>query len=370
MASMKPSVLVTGVSGNLATRLLPMLEGFNVIGIDTRPPETPSSQLHFERLDLGQESSCERMIEILRESRASAVVHLAFVLDPLRMGVLDAEQMWRVNVAGTARVLEAIAEVNRLDGDVEKLVHLSSVAVYGPDLKRAARENDALRAHTLPYAVHKKQADQAAQARAKDLGGCDVYVLRPHIFSGVSVQNYMINSIRGSAYGTGRLGRALQRRRKRLPLLFPFGKQYLEHKLQFVHVDDVARLIAWILRRPRLPDPLLTLNVAGRGEPLTVAQCAQLAGANVRRVPGVSLCYALIRLMWNLGATSIPPDSFPYLIGSYWMDTSKLEKLLGKDYSDVIRYTSEAALADAMTHVGNNVVPISEHGLEEAEKKA
>jgi hypothetical protein len=52
------------------------------------------------------------------------------------------------------------------------------------------------------------------------------------------------------------------------------------------------------------------------------------------------------------------------------MDTSKLEKLLGKDYSDVIRYTNEAALADAMTHVGNNVVPISEHGLEEAEKKA
>ena len=347
MASTKPSLLVTGIAGSLGTSLLPLLEGFNVIGVDLQPPST-SFPLQFEKMDLAQESSCRRMAQILRETRAVGVVHLAFIVDPLRMGVLDRERMWRINVAGTARVLEAVAEANRMGGKVAKLIHLSSVAVYGPELRRPARENDVLKAHTLTYAVHKKEADLAVQARVRDLGGCDVYILRPHIFSGASVQNYMINCIRGTAYGPGRLGKMLERRGTRLPLIFPMGGDYLEHKLQFAHVDDVARLIAWLLSRPKLPDPLLVLNVAGRGDALTVTQCAQLVGATIRRLPTVALCRMVIQTMWALGATSIPTDSFPYLIGSYSMDTSKLHALLGKDYEHVIRYTNEAALADCV----------------------
>lgn len=347
MASAKPSLLVTGVAGSLGTRLLPLLEGFNVIGADTRPPSSISTSLQFEEIDLGQEASCGRMAQILKQTRAVGVVHLAFVLDPLRMGILDQERMWRINVAGTARVLEAIAETNRMGGAVGKLIHLSSVSVYGPSLKRPARENDVLKAHTLTYAVHKKEADLAVQARAKDLGGCDVYILRPHIFSGASVHNYMIDCIRGIAYGSGRIGKALERRGRRLPLIFPLGGNYLQNKLQFVHVDDVARLIVWLLSRPRLQDHLMVLNVAGRGEPLTVAESAQLMRANVRRLPTVALCRTVVEMMWNLGATSIPPDAFPYLIGSYSMDTSKLQALLGKDYEHVVLYSNEAALADS-----------------------
>ncbi|MBV9075258.1 MAG: NAD-dependent epimerase/dehydratase family protein [Acidobacteria bacterium] len=370
MASTKPSLLVTGVSGALGSRLLPLLEGFNVIGIDLQPPADTSTHFEFESVDLGQESSCDRMARILRETRAVGVVHLAFVVDPVRAGVLDRESMWRINVAGTARVLEAIAEANRMDGRVEKLVHLSSVAVYGPSLKRAARENDALRAHTLTYAVHKKQADAAVQSRAKDLGGCDVYLLRPHIFSGRSVQNYMINAVRGTAYGTGRLGRMFQRRGTRFPLVYPWGKEYLEHKLQFAHVDDVARLIVWILSRPKLSDPLLILNVAGRGDPLTVRQCAQIAGAQVRRLPGLSFCQGLIQTMWASGITSIPPDAFPYLVGSYWLDTTKLRTLLGNEYEDVIRYTSEAALADGVMELSTEPLPVSQPELQRSQNRS
>src|SRR5579864_8581081 len=203
MASTKPSIVVTGVSGSLGTRLLPLLEGFSIIGIDKRPPSETSFPIRFEEMDLGQESSCRGMAQILRETHAVGFIHLAFVLDPIRMDVLDPDRMWRINVAGTARVVEAIAETNRMGGKVQKLVHLSSVAVYGPNLSRPARENDALNAHTLAYAVHKKQADSTVQMRVKDLGGCDVYILRPHIFAGPSVQNYMINCLRGTAYGPG-----------------------------------------------------------------------------------------------------------------------------------------------------------------------
>ena len=80
---------------------------------------------------------------------------------------------------------------------------------------------------------------------------------------------------------------------------------------------------------------------------MTVAQCAEIAGTRVKRLPTVALCRALVKLMWNMGVTSIPADAFPYLIGSYTMETSKLRNLLGRDYEDVVRYTSEAALADS-----------------------
>ena len=353
MASKKPSIVVTGIAGSLGTRLLPLLEDFSVIGLDIRPPADTSIPIQFEKIDLGQESSCSRMAEILRESHAVAFIHLAFILDPVRMGVLDPDRMWRINVAGTARVLEAIAEANRMGGKVQKFIYLSSVAVYGPQLQRPARENDRLNARKLTYAVHKKEADSAVQARARDLGSCEVYILRPHIFAGASVQNYMINCIRGTAYGPGRLGQMLARRGKKLPILLPFGKNYLKHQLQFAHVDDVARLIAWIAHRSQSRDPLTVLNVAGRDDALTVTQCAQLVNTGIRRIPTVMLWRTIVKLMWDFGATSIPPDSSPYLIGSYTMDTTKLRHLLGKDYERVIRYTNEAALADSVLNADN-----------------
>ena len=351
MASTKPSLLVTGVSGSLGTSLLPLLEGFNVIGLDTRPPANASTSIQFESVDLGQESSCSRMTEILRETRAVGVVHLAFILDPVRTGVLDRDRMWRINVAGTARVVEAVAEVNRMGGHVAKFIHLSSVAVYGPDLKRPARENDPLNAHTLAYAIHKREADLAVQARARDLGPCEVYILRPHIFAGAAVQNYMINCVRGTAYGRGRIAKRLERRGRRLPMLLPSGRAYLRNELQFVHVDDVARVIAWALRRPKSRETLTVLNVAGSGESLTVEQCSKLAGTGLKRLPSAALCRAVVNFMWNWGVTSIPPDAFPYLIGSYTMDTSRLRTLTGNEYEHIIRYSSEAALTDSVSAV-------------------
>lgn len=351
MASTKPSLLVTGVSGSLGTSLLPLLEGFNVIGLDTRPPADAPASIQFESVDLGQESSCARMAEILRETKAVGVVHLAFILDPMRMGVLNRDRMWRINVAGTARVVEAIAEVNRMGGHVAKFIHLSSVAVYGPDLKRPARENDPLNAHTLAYAVHKREADQAVQSRARDLGACETYILRPHIFAGAGIQNYMINCVRGTAYGPGRVATILQRRGKRLPMLLPAGRAYLQNQLQFVHVDDVARVIAWALRRAKSRESLTILNVAGSGEPLTVEQCSRLAGTGLKRLPGMALCRAVVNLMWSWGITSIPPDAFPYLIGSYTMDTSKLRSLTGSEYEHIVRHSSEGALTDSVSAI-------------------
>ena len=49
----KPVVVVTGVAGNLGSRLLPLLGNFTVIGVDVAPPRT-ELPLQFERMDLGE----------------------------------------------------------------------------------------------------------------------------------------------------------------------------------------------------------------------------------------------------------------------------------------------------------------------------
>ena len=72
MGDAKPTVVVTGISGNLGTRLLPQLSEFNVIGVDIAPPTT-SLPLRFERMDIGAEESCRQLFLLVRDSQASAV---------------------------------------------------------------------------------------------------------------------------------------------------------------------------------------------------------------------------------------------------------------------------------------------------------
>jgi nucleoside-diphosphate-sugar epimerase len=346
MGDPKPTVVVTGVSGNLGTRLLPLLTEFDVIGVDITPPVT-DLPLRFESMDLGEEQSCRQLFLLLRDCQPAAVVHLAFVLDPVRAGVLDVDRMWQINVAGTARVMEAVTEANHEATVVQKFVFVSSVAAYGSDLSGPVTEEHPLAGHTLPYAIHKMESDRVVQQRAPALRGCSVYMLRPHIFAGASVENYMIGAFRGTPNGQSDRAAKMRSRGKRLPCLLPSGPKYLEHQIQFVHVDDAARLITHILEKKEPESQRLTvLNVAGRGEPLTFGRCIELAQARLVRVPGKLAFKMALRMLWRFGITATPPEAAPYITGEYVMNTGRLQKFLGAEYEDVIRYSIADAFSD------------------------
>jgi nucleoside-diphosphate-sugar epimerase len=347
MGRAQSTVLVTGVSGNLGLRLLPLLEGHEIVGVDLHPPETPQP-MRFVEMDFGREESCGQLLVLVKQARPAAFLHLAFVIDPVRTGVLDLNRMWQVNVAGTARVMEAISEANRDQVIVEKFLFPSSVSVYGSDFTEPAREDFPLAAHSLPYAMHKMEAERVVQQRAPALRGCSVYMLRPHIFAGASVENYLLGAFRGTPNGRGKAAARMRAAGKRLPMMLPYGAQYLTNKIQFVHVDDMARLLAYIVHKvePEL-QRLTVLNVTGRGEPLTFAQCIQMANGRLLRVPGRLAFGLVLKVLWQSGISAIPPAALPYMTGQYIMDTSSLRNFLGADYESVIRYTNQDAFADS-----------------------
>ena len=347
MTQGKPTVVVTGVSGNLGLRLLPHLSDFSVIGIDMVPPRT-EAPIRFVRMDLGLEDSCRSLYNLFKETRPFSVVHLAFVIDPQRTGVLDVDRMWHINVAGTARVMEAITEANRNeDSGIRQFIFPSSVSAYGSDLPGPVTEESALEAHTLPYAIHKKESDLVVQQRAPALRGCSAYILRPHIFAGASVENYLMGAFRGSPNGKGKRAAQMRKEGKRLPCMLPYGQRYLENQLQFVHVDDMARLLAWILQREPEARRLTILNIAGRGESLTFARCIEMAHAKLVRVPGQWAMRIVLEFLWKTGISAIPPEAVPYMSGQYTMNTDRLKKFLGDDYERVIRYTVADAFLDS-----------------------
>src|SRR5258708_19118576 len=313
--SEKPTVLITGVSGSLGLRLLDQLQEFRVVGAARHEPPAHANLLVCEKLDLAEERSCEQLLALLRRHRPEALVHLAFSSDPMRRDDRDGDRMWQANVAGTGRVIEAVAEHNRSLGTIDKFIYPSSATVYGPEAPKPVSEDSPLQVQAFPFAQDKKETDLAIQPRARSLRDCATYLLRPQAYSGATAHNILIGNFRGIPQRHGRLAERLRRRNSRLSVLLPSCDQYLEHTSQFVHLDDVARLIAHILRRKRSDRKLSVMNVAGRGDPLSLRSCLQIAKAGLKRVPGRTIWKQSMLRLWDLGLSDVPPEALPFLLG-------------------------------------------------------
>ncbi len=345
-ASGPPTTLVTGLSGNVGRRLARLLADRPLVAVDLFPPTEPQPQLTFCRLDISHPDATRQLLELLETHNVRAVIHLAFVLDPWRTQALTLERKREINVLGTKHLLEAVEAINRERTRVEHLLYLSSVTSYGPNLPGPVKEDFPQNPHTYTYALHKKETDELCRQYHPRLGGCAVTIVRGHIFLGKGVENFIAQALRGQPNPHRSLGQWVQRRGWRLPLLLPRGKQYAG-LFQFMHIEDAARVLARLCDLYQ-PGELTILNLQGRGPAVTAADCARLGGLSMLRLPFYGLVALLYRLFWALGISSVPSEALPYFAGSYVMDTTKLETLLGADYDRLVRFTSEESIRETV----------------------
>ena len=338
-------VLVTGISGNLGRRFAPLLESYQVISADLFPPPTSVPAGEFHAVDLSSADGREKLARVVVDSGVDAVLHLAFVVDQVRTGILDRERMRQTNVEGTRRILEAVEEANRCGTKVQLVVYLSSVSAYGTGRPGLIREDAPLEGHTLAYAIDKRETDLLCQNIHERLGGAAMYILRPHIYAGSGVQNWLIDGVCGRASGRGWLARLARGRGWHIPVALPRGANP-GNQIQLVHADDVARILAWTLANFR-EGALEIFNVAGEG-PITIEECVRLSRTKVVRAGGEGMVRTILRIFYALGVSAVPQEALPYYLAPPIMDTSRLRAALGSEYEKIVRYSTRAALEDSL----------------------
>ncbi len=156
------TVLVTGAAGFVGARLVNRLrgEGHRVVGVDLRPDPGRG-------IVAGDVTDPDPWADQLEG--VDTVVHTAAVvaLDG------DEERFWRTNVLGTRRVLGAAAAAG-----VRRVVHLSSVTVYGFDFPDGVDESHPVHPNGSPY-VDTKVAGEQVALQAHAAGDLEVVVIRP-----------------------------------------------------------------------------------------------------------------------------------------------------------------------------------------------
>src|SRR4051812_46609036 len=114
-------VLVTGATGNLGTAVIRSLELRSevdtIIGVARELPQWQRRSVDWVSADV----AADDLTELVKG--CDAVINLAWAIQPAR----DRDRLWRTNVVGTARVLDAVDRA-----EVRTLVHASSVGAYSP----------------------------------------------------------------------------------------------------------------------------------------------------------------------------------------------------------------------------------------------
>ena len=140
------------IGGAVARRLV--AEGADVVGIDVEPAAADALTTAGIEPRIADVTDREALAHAL--AKTELIVHTAaFVHEGNEM-----EDFIRVNVGGTAAVLDAAAEAG-----CERAVHVSSVVVYGYDAPEEQDERAHLRTVGIPYIDTKSASDRLARRR-------------------------------------------------------------------------------------------------------------------------------------------------------------------------------------------------------------
>jgi UDP-glucose 4-epimerase len=290
--------LITGGSGYIGSRLVSRLsEREDVEGIlicDVRPPRVYRPGVAYRSLDVRDAAAVRAAVA---EERPDAVVHLAFVLNPIH----DEALMYEIDVGGTHNVLEACSAAG-----VEQVLVTSSSTAYGafPDNPVPLTEEHPVRGVAgFEYARDKAESDRLCQLWALRHPDRVMTIVRPCIVFGPSVDNYLV------------------RLWTKQPFQADFGLP--DPGIQFVHEDDVVSAIVTLLGG-RFDG---AFNVAGDGV-MPTEECASIIGLPRRRVP-LRAYGRFAGLMWRLRASEAPPGSLDFAVYPWIVSNAKLKEVAG-----------------------------------------
>lgn len=229
-------VVVTGAAGYVGRAVVGELlgAGHEVGALVRRAPTADLGEVELHHGDLLDEDAVAAAVR-----GADAVVHLAG-LTRVRESVEHPGRFYRVNVGGTATVVEALMSTAAATGAVPRFVLASTGAVYGTPKKQPIGE-DAMPHPQSPYAATKLAAEQLLDAAAKT-GGIAAATVR--IFNAAG-------SVGGHADAddTRIIPRALAAAAGHIPHLEVYGDGSAVR--DYVHVADIATAIVTVLTRSR-----------------------------------------------------------------------------------------------------------------------
>jgi UDP-glucose 4-epimerase len=303
-------VVVTGATGNLGSSIVPALlaSGREVVSITRHRPTTqPWSELdgvRWQTADVGVDVLDPAWFE-----GADAVIHLAWAIQPSHRP----EEMFRTNITGTRRVIDAAVAAN-----VPHIVHASSLGAYGAG-ERGAHANEAADtdgAALLDYSWQKAYVERLLDLVERDHPHTTVTRLRPAVVLGAAA------AVRIHALFAGKVPRrmvaALAERAGSAPIPF-----------QVVHPDDVADAVVSILDR-RFAGPV---NLAAEGV---------LGGSPPGGRAGMRAVSALAAIGWRLRIVAAEPGWVRLAACAPVLDTGRALDELGW----LPRWSAEAVLAD------------------------
>jgi nucleoside-diphosphate-sugar epimerase len=308
-------IAVTGITSGVGRRLaeLALARGHVVTGLVRDPGRDDARALAAlgARLVHGDLDATAALDELCRG--AEALVHAAAQVGDQG----TPEQFEHVNVDGTRNVIAAAAR-----GGVRRLVHLSSVAVYGRPAHGHVTEEWPTRKFGLPYEDTKTEAERMVFRRGALLG-LEVAAVRPPIIYGPYDRNF--------------LPRALEALRGHRFLLIDGGRA----PLNLVWVDHVVDVLLLAAEHPAAAGEIFNVMDEVDSRPPSVRQVAE----TIAREAGLprprlslpkSVAMPLARLVeagfaraGATGAAPLTPFVVTMLTRDVVYDASKAVRVLG-----------------------------------------
>ncbi len=256
MAKKPKAVLVTGAAGFIGRRVVQALveKGQHVIGTDVARPRDGELPCDFYVADV---RDITRHAGVIAQ-QCDSIVHCGGISGPMLLND-NAAEVLDINIRGTSQLLSLASQTG-----LRRFVSLSSVSAYGntPGID-LVDETAPLSASTF-YGTSKAASDLVLQSYVQNLG-----------LSAVALRI-------GWVYGPGRVTDAIIQPLVRSARGEPYRLEAgAEHRLQFVHVDDVVSAVTAALEA-KAP-AAIAYNING-AETVTVGEIFDLIA---RQLPSI-----------------------------------------------------------------------------------